>query len=181
MILFLGDSLTEGFVKQGLESWNRHLAPLGAENRGFWGDDCARLLSRIEKGLLDGLSPRLAVLKIGTNDIPWDPPREENSPIPERVVANVSKVVEAVRAKLPGAQILLLAIFPRGEEHDFSRELVPAVNRGLARLPGVRFADLGHLFFVDGVLPLSMLYDTLHLTPAAYERWAEALVPLISR
>lgn len=180
MILFLGDSITEGFVKQGLEHWNRHLAPLGAENRGFWGDDCGRLLKRIESGLLDGLAPRLTVLKIGTNDIPWDPPREGATEIPARVIARVTAVVDAVRAKLPGTQILLLAIFPRGEDHDVSRDLIPEVNRGLARIPGVRFADLGHLFWVDGVLPLTMLYDTLHLTPAAYERWAEALVPLIS-
>ena len=50
MILFLGDSITEGFTQEGLEAWNRLLVPLGAENRGFWGDDTDRMCRRIDGG-----------------------------------------------------------------------------------------------------------------------------------
>ena len=179
MILFLGDSITEGWKKEGQAHWDAHWAPRGAENRGHWGDDTDRLVRRIEGGLLDGLAPEQTVLLIGTNDIPWDPPRAPTSPIPARVVANVTRVVEAVRAKLPGTELILLGIFPRGEKQDFSRVLIPLVNAGLAQVPGVRFVDLGHVFLEGDTIPSALMPDTLHLSAAAYERWANALTKII--
>lgn len=178
-VLFLGDSITQGWRTVGAVPWAQHFAPLGAVNLGVWGDDTARLMSRIQNGALAGIAPRVTVLLIGTNDIPWDPPVQEASPIPALVIEAVARVVEAVRARLPHTLILLLAIFPRGEARDFSRVLIRAVNEGLARLPGVQFVDIGERFLEGDRIPAELMPDGLHLGAEAYRIWAEALVPLL--
>ena len=178
-LLFLGDSITDSWRKEGAESWARHFAPRRAANFGIWGDAAEHLLWRIENGELSGLSPHTTVILIGTNNIPWDPPEAEYSPIPGLVIQAVTQIVQAVRARLPATRIILLGIFPRGEARDFSRSLIELVNKGLALVPGVTFADLSHLFLEGDTIPARLMPDQLHLSAEAYRRWAEALIPIL--
>lgn len=179
-VLFLGDSITDGWRKDGAAEWARHFAPLSATNLGVWGDDSARVLARIAGGALEGLDPRVTVILIGTNDIPWDPPAAEAGPIPGRVIEAVTRVVVAVRERLPATLILLLGIFPRGETRDFSRVLIRQVNAGLARLPGVQFLDLGDRFLDGDSIGAGLMPDGLHLSAEAYRIWAEVLAPVLA-
>src|SRR5205814_7593769 len=64
-VLFLGDSLTEGFDH---EVWEQHIAPRGGLNAGIGGDRTDHLRWRLEHGNLDGPPPQGAVLLIVTND-----------------------------------------------------------------------------------------------------------------
>ena len=68
-IVFLGDSITEGWRGPGRRVWDRELAPLSSANLGIGGDGVGHLRWRALNGALDGVSPKVAVILIGTNDI----------------------------------------------------------------------------------------------------------------
>src|SRR5712691_1234785 len=53
-VLFLGDSLAEGF---DLEVWHRHMTPRGVLNAGVSGDRTEHLLWRLQHGNLTGPPP----------------------------------------------------------------------------------------------------------------------------
>lgn len=183
-VLFLGDSLTDGWRTTGIEPWNQHFAPLRAANFGLWGDAAENLLWRMERGELEDLTPRAAVLLIGTNNIPWDPPRTGTSAIPDEVVAAIAQVVGYACGRLPGTRLVLMGLFPRGTPQDFSRELIREVNAGLARLDDgdrVHFLDVGHRFLEGDVIPARLMPDLLHLSAEGYAAWAEELAPFLGK
>jgi lysophospholipase L1-like esterase len=77
--------------------------------------------------------------------------------------------------------VLLLAVFPRGERPGPQR----AKNAEASRLAASAFAnddhvvcrDIGDRFLdADGTLPKTAMPDFLHLSPAAYRAWADAIV-----
>ena len=67
-ILFLGDSITQGWAGAGKDVWAQKWAPLKAANFGIGGDRTEHVLWRLGHGNFDGLSPKLIVLMIGTNN-----------------------------------------------------------------------------------------------------------------
>src|ERR1700722_182629 len=74
-LLFLGDSITQNYERADSRSWlnyrpvwNHYFANLGAFNLGFSGDTTGNLLWRVQNGELEGLSPTVTVLLIGTNN-----------------------------------------------------------------------------------------------------------------
>lgn len=183
-VLFLGDSITDGWRRPGPNGgkavWDRELAPLRAANFGIGGDRTQHVLWRIEQGTLEGLRPRVVVLMIGTNNTGFE--RDGTTPrnTPAETVAGVSAIVTQLRRRLPEARVLLLAVFPRGERPDHPQRLqVNEINRGLAPLADgrhVTFLDLGPRFLaVDGTLPAAVMPDFLHPREEGYTRWAAAL------
>ncbi len=64
-VVFLGDSITEGWGGNGKSVWDKHYAPLGAYNYGIGGDTTQNVLWRIQNHELDGINPKVLVLKIG--------------------------------------------------------------------------------------------------------------------
>lgn len=174
-VVFLGDSITEGWLGTGKASWDRYFAPIRALNLGIGGDETQHILWRIDRGALDGISPKALVLLIGTNNIGNSGMNGTDS------AKGVRRVLDAVRAKLPSTRILLLAVFPRDENPGtpFRRE-VQTLNREIALLADgrdVRLIDYAGLFQKpDGTLPQSLFPDFLHLSPEAYEIWARELV-----
>ena len=183
-VLFLGDSITDGWRRPGPNGgkavWDRELAPLRAANFGIGGDRTQHVLWRIEQGTLEGLRPRVVVLMIGTNNTGFE--RDGTTPrnTPAETVAGVSAIVTQLRRRLPEARVLLLAVFPRGERPDHPQRLqVNEINRGLATLADgrhVTFLDLGPRFLAaDGTLPAAVMPDFLHPREEGYTRWAAAL------
>jgi hypothetical protein len=71
-VIFLGDSITQGWGDTGKEVWEKNYAPLGAVNYGIGGDSTRQVLYRLQNGLVEGLTPKLVVLKIGTNNLYGD-------------------------------------------------------------------------------------------------------------
>ena len=67
-LIFVGDSITEGFEDEGREVWADRYAKRRAANLGISGDRTEHVLWRLENGNLDGLQPKLAVVMIGTNN-----------------------------------------------------------------------------------------------------------------
>ncbi len=178
-VLFVGDSITEGWEWADGEHWKKDFAPLGAANFGIGGDTTQNLLWRLENGDVGALKPRVVVLLIGTNNLG----RENASPAD--VARGIEAVVTRLRAGFPEAKVILHGIFPC----DYSpkaevRQRVKDVNALLSRLDGlggqVVFRDIGSIFLEpDGSILPAVSNDGLHLTPEGYRRWASVLEPLV--
>lgn len=191
-LLFLGDSITQGWLGQGrnpfegdgLELWQARFAPRRAANFGIGSDRIEHLLWRLCHGELSGqLDPSVVVLMIGTNNLGLDPP--------EVIADGIATVVSEIRRRLPRSVILLMALTPRGlsptlsspPTHDRAHPDVAVVNRliaPLARLPRVGFIDFGSaLLDENGLVPRAHFPDYLHLSRSAYLAWAKAIEPFL--
>ncbi len=174
-VLFVGDSITQGWEGAGREIWEEFYGPRRAVNIGIGGDRTQHVLWRLENGNIDGLVPKVTVLMIGTNNSAAD-----RNTAPE-MVEGVRAVVDHLKTALPETKILLLGIFPRGREFNDQRGKILQVNQVLRKLHDgdrVVWLDIGHEFLDEtGALPESIMPDALHLSPAGYRIWAEAIEP----
>ena len=67
-LIFIGDSITAGWEGAGKDVWQKYYAKRNAVNLGIGGDQTQHVLWRLDHGNIDGISPKLAVLMIGTNN-----------------------------------------------------------------------------------------------------------------
>ena len=176
-VVFLGDSITQGWGGEGKAIWAKRYEPLGAVNYGIGGDSTRQVLWRIQRGEVDGLAPKLVVLKIGTNNLYSD----FNAGTNDEIADGITTIVTALRAKLPRTRILLLGILPR--QNDYFSNRVAAINANIARLDdgnAVRFLDVGAKFLdaPGKVKPTLFTGDKLHLVAAGYQIWADAMQTL---
>jgi lysophospholipase L1-like esterase len=192
-LVFLGDSITQNWEKAGetpetdfRSVWNRYYGKRHAMNMGVSGDTTGNVLWRIEHGELDGISPKLIVLLIGTNNTGrtrfW--PAQETT-------TGIRSIVESIHRRLPAAKVLLLAILPK-ESTPEKLAADAEVNRSLqttyANSDFVTFLDIGNVFIKDGKLDRSLFLDpqatppkpALHPSAIGQERMAAAMEPIIA-
>ncbi|WP_168371752.1 GDSL-type esterase/lipase family protein [Sphingomonas sp. Leaf357] len=175
-VVFVGDSITDWWRNDPQrEIFEDYFGRFRPYNIGIAGDETQHVLWRIDHGELDGLTPKLVVLMIGTNNL-----ANANRMGPAETADGVAAVVEAIRRKLPGARILLLGIFPRGNRSDDPLRLaVNATNTliaGLADRKTVFYLDVGPEFLApDGTLPGDLMPDYLHPNARGYQIWADAM------
>ena len=178
-VVFIGDSITQGWEGEGKAVWARYYAHRDAINLGIGGDRTQHVLWRLDHGNLDGLAPKAAVVMIGTNNSNG----EDNTP--GQIVEGVRAIVAKLRAKLPGTKILLVAIFPRSENYGVIRGKLAQINQVLRRAADgkdVFWVDFGGQFLDDdGTMPAALMPDYLHLSPAGYSIWAEAIEDQLSQ
>ena len=67
-VIFIGDSITQGWEGEGKEVWARYYTQRNAINLGIGGDRTQHVLWRLDNGNVDGLKPKAAVIMIGTNN-----------------------------------------------------------------------------------------------------------------
>ncbi len=177
-LVFLGDSITQGWEGAGKEAWAKHWDAYVPANFGIGGDRTEHVLWRLENGNYDGLKPKLTVLMIGTNNTGhrMDPATE--------TVAGVKAIVEKLRAKQPQMKVLVLAVFPRGEKADDPKRIrtneINSLLPALADNQQVYFLNLNQTFLQpEGSLSKEIMPDFLHLSPKGYHLWAEALAPKV--
>jgi lysophospholipase L1-like esterase len=177
-ILFLGDSITEGWNKAN-NVWTEHYGKLNPANFGIGGDRTEHLLWRIQNGELDGINPKVLVLLIGTNNI-----GEKGETIAKADI----KIIQEIHEKLPDTKVLVLGIFPRGADPENPitagwRDKIKRVNQELAKLDDgakTRYLDLNDIFVnADGIIRYSMMPDALHPTAKGYKLWADKMQPLL--
>lgn len=187
-LLFLGDSITEGWNGVA-ELWQQRYGVHQPANFGIGGDQTHHVIWRIEHGELANIAPKVVVLMIGTNNSGQQTGAE--------IAAANTKIIRLIREQLPQTKLLLLAIFPRdarpaqdGSISEAARAdaakrkaAIRAANAELAKLDdgeNVRFFDLGPKFLApDGSIPRAVMPDQLHLSPAGYQLWAEGMQPLL--
>lgn len=183
-LIFIGDSITHYWSNRGRAVWDRYYAPRNAVNMGFSGGKTGSVLWQIEQGEIDGISPKLAVLMIGTN----------NRNPAEETADGIKAVVQQLRAQLPDTKILILGIFPRGCYEDRGRPEVlesgmndlwatnQKVNQMVSKIADggmIHYLDIGSAFLNEGEVLRKYMPDFLHPNAAGYQVWAEAMEPTL--
>jgi lysophospholipase L1-like esterase len=172
-VIFLGDSITQGWEGAGKKAWAENFAPLKAVNLGIGGDRTGHVIWRITEGKeLEPIKPKAAVIMIGTNNM--------GSNSAEEIAGGVKAIVAELRKQKPEMKILLLGIFPRSPKAtDKVRDKIKATNAIVAKLDDgkhVFYKDIGEKFLEpDGSLDKKVMPDYLHLSPRGYAIWAEAI------
>jgi lysophospholipase L1-like esterase len=188
-ILFLGDSITQGWT-HAPQIWKDHYGKYNPANFGIGGDHTEHVLWRIDNGELDGISPRVVVLLIGTNNF------RQNSA--DEIAAADRKIVAEIHQKLPQTKVLVIGIFPRGADPTATndhrngdahgsvpavRAMIKQINNQLAALDDgktTRYLDVGPKFLnAKGEIPPELMKDALHPTESGYRIWADAMQPLL--
>lgn len=178
-VLFLGDSITAGWGR-AKDTWDAHYGKYDPANFGIGGDRTQHVLWRIANGELDGISPKVVVLMIGTNN--------SGAYSAEEIARADRKIVTEIHAKLPDTKVLLLGVFPRGADPKdpkvaATRAKLKAVNADIAKLDDgnkTRYLDIGDKFLdAEGNLPPDIMPDALHPNAKGYQIWADAMQPLL--
>ena len=177
-LIFIGDSITQGWEGPGKEAWANAYGKRNAVNLGIGGDRTQHVLWRLDNGNIEGIKPKLAVIMIGTNN--------SGSNTSEQIADGITAIVKKLREKLPETKILLLGIFPRGvDDADAKRKINAGANAIAAKLADgklVEYLDIGPKFLDDkNVLSKEVMPDLLHLTPAAYKIWADSIESHVAR
>jgi beta-glucosidase len=183
-MIFIGDSITHSWETKGKEVWDRYYAPRHAVNMGFSGGKTGSVLWQIEQGEIDGISPKLAVLMIGTN----------NRNRAEETADGIKAIVQQLRTRLPNTKILILAIFPRGCYEDrgspdvlesgmndlwAANQQVNEIVSKIADGATIHYLDIGPAFLNEGKVLRKYMPDFLHPNAEGYQIWAEAMEPTI--
>ena len=177
-IVFIGDSITQGWEGSGNKVFADSFAPWKTLNLGYGGDRTEHVIWRFANGELEGLKPKLAILMIGTNN---------NNRQPAETAAGIEKILTDFHAKCPDAKVLLCSILPRSAKpDDQKRKHNDEINKLISTLPAkmdfVTYKDMNALFLdKDGVLSKEVMPDLLHPHEKGYKIWADALVPEIKK
>lgn len=88
--------------------WNRTFTGWSVENLGFGWDRTENVLWRINQGELEGISPKLIIIKIGTNNTGINSADD--------IADGIAAVCVRIHEMQPRAKILLLGILTRRDE-----------------------------------------------------------------
>lgn len=168
--IFLGDSITEGWLYNGHKVWEQFYKTCNAFNYGIGGDRTEHVLWRIENGEFDNIQPSVIVLMIGTNNIHCNTATD--------IAKGIKVILNELQTKMNRSKILLLSVFPRGG--DIMDKNVAAINRIIQN-----YHDNSHVFYLDvtnsfehsrgKVVDELYIEDHLHLTEKGYEMWNKVM------
>ncbi|MFO0965154.1 MAG: GDSL-type esterase/lipase family protein [Gemmataceae bacterium] len=177
-LVFLGDSITQGWESTGAALFKTHYEPRKGANLGVGADMTQHALWRITKGgELKGLHPKVVVLMMGINNV-------ASGHSPAQINEGIAALIKAIQDHDATTRVLLVSTFPAGKEatHKF-RAPVKALNAllaGQANGDRVRFLDISAKF-VDAAGRLTDAYisDGIHLNAKGYKVWADAMNPTL--
>jgi len=185
-VIMMGNSITNNFDKpEYMPVWNEFFAPRNALNLGFSGYRTENILWNIENGELEGQSPKVLVLEIGTNNID-----EKNYPTRHtaaQLAGGIEAIVKLLRQKLPATKIIILRCFPGAyggpnpTSHRAILERASDIAAKLADGKDIFYCDVNHVFLnFDGSINKDLMPDYLHPSAAGARLWAQAMEPLLS-
>ncbi len=179
-LVLLGDSINHNWENQGKAAWEKYYAPRKAIGLGFSGDQTQHVLWRLNNGEMEGYTPKLVVLMIGTNNI------GHRNCTPRQTVEGIRAILETLGDKWPETKVLLLAVFPRGaDENDPLRKAVNEINEGLPALADgnrVTFMNINDKFLDENkVLSRDIMPDYLHPSKQGHFIWAETIEPFVKQ
>ena len=172
-VVFLGDSITQGWNTLAKDFPNLHVA-----NRGIGGDITSGVLYRLQADVLD-LNPSGIVLLIGTNDV-------GDGSTPEDVAANIRLILLAIKNFNPNLKVIVCKIMPTEDGKPGVEKIKQAnalVEQFVKTEPnfvmcdtfGIYLDEQGHQIAAD------FKPDHLHPVAAGYVAWKNALDPLIAQ
>ena len=168
--LFLGDSITEGFVLE------RYFPGRDFVNHGISGFSSAEVLDAIHAGWFKN-QPDVVFLCIGTNDLARDYDEAET-------LDNIRKLVDKIHEySLEGVIIYLISLFPTRHNPPRKNPLINRLNLEIHKLAWEENINYLHLnpFFKDenGQLRRELTNDGLHLNDEAYSIWKKLIDELL--
>lgn len=176
-VLFLGDSITDGWRNTGKSVWDHFFAPLKSANFGIGGDSTQHVIWRLRNGELEGIRPKVTVIMIGTNNGPDSA---------QDVALGIKTIITDIQQRLPTTRILLLGIFPRNEHPDPVRAKNEEINKLISAYANpqnpkrVVYLDIGEKFLTpQQVLSKDIMPDLLHPNIKGYQIWAEAIIDTV--
>ena len=177
-LLMIGDSITHWWDKAGKSVWDEYYGKRNAVNLAISGDRTEHVLWRLENGNIESISPRLAVLMIGTNNHMSSPPHY--------TADDIRLIVRLLRRRLPSTKVLVLGIFPRGgSDDDGARQINMKVNNFIRDLPDefkmVAYLNINKAFLNGRRLRQDLIPDGTHPNEKGYAAWAKAMEPTIAR
>ena len=189
--MLIGDSITHFWGgepdggrlgNRGREAWDGLFEGRRVLNLGFGWDRTQNVLKRIELGELDGLAPKAIVLHIGTNNLAAT--AQHRAETVEQIAEGITAVVARAQEKCPAAQVILMAVFPRGKgAANPERERISAINRRIAplgKMPRVTFLDITDVLLdPEDHVDTALMPDALHPNNKGYTMWARMLRPLL--
>jgi lysophospholipase L1-like esterase len=166
-VIFLGDSITEGWEGAGKTVWAENFTPLKAVNLGIGGDQTGHVIWRITEGKeLEPIKPKAAVIMIGTNNM--------GGHSAEQIAGGVKAIVEELRKQKPDMKILVLGIFPRSPKADDKvRDKIKEANSTISKLDDgkmVFYKDIGEKFEVSREGWLARQEDHARLSAPEHRR-----------
>lgn len=179
-IIFIGDSITEGWLGAGKEIWEKNYAPRNALNFGISGDKTQNVLWRLENMEVQTLKPKVAVILIGTDNL---------MNTSHDIADGVHAVIANTQETFPGVKIILVSIMPCERAHDTMMQADSIIKNN---------ADDSNVFYLN-LVPLmppvtttaadgstdtnwkGLSKDHLHPTIAGYKIWADAMEPLLTK
>jgi lysophospholipase L1-like esterase len=168
-LVFLGDSITQDWEHHGppdwvdfAPTWQRFYGDRNAINLGFTGDATSHLLWRIENGEVAGITPKVAVVLIGANNLGrlhWSA---------SDTVAGIDAIITQLHRRLPHTKLLLLGVLP-SERSPWVTEMTQTINAMLAARYGhasdVTYLDVGRVFMQGGRLNTDLFADPMQNPP----------------
>lgn len=177
-LLMIGDSITHGWEQHGW-IWHQYYGHRKAINLGFSGDRTEHVLWRLDHLPLDKISPKAAVVMIGTNNV------GHGSSSPKEAADGIKAIVEKLEKQYPEMKILVLNVFPRGNVPDDDlRKKVDEINNLLPELledkKNVTLLDINAVFLdKNKILSKDIMPDFLHPNQHGYKLWAKAMEPVL--
>lgn len=147
-------------------AWSNCFAGFKVTNLGFGWDRTENALWRVENGELDGIEPKVVVIKIGTNNTGLN--------TAEEIAAGIEAVCTRVHEKQPKAKVLLLGVLTRKDEKPQRPSITERTNKllleKLGDIPWLTVKDFGDLFRnADGTPNVKLFADGVHVNAAGYE------------
>ena len=170
-IIFIGDSITQGWVQGGKDVWEKHYAHRNALDFGVGADATQHTLWRLEHMDVASFRPKVAVLLIGTNN---------TRDTPEDIAAGVKAVLLKTQQTFPGVKVILMSILPNARASE-KMQAANAITKTFADDRTVYYLDLAVKMTPEGDSWKGLGPDKLHLTVEGYELWAAELDPLLAK
>ena len=171
-IVFIGAS---SIVRWNLPESFPELGPQ-AINRGFGGSMAADS-TRYAERIVIPYKPATVVFYAGDNDV-------EANHTPEQIAGDFTAFERKVHAALPATEIIFISIKPSVRRWPWIEQITSAnalVRQYCASHPHLSFVDIApKMLGADGKPRKELLLDDgLHMTPAGYRIWNDALRPLL--
>ncbi|MGC8830015.1 MAG: GDSL-type esterase/lipase family protein [Verrucomicrobiia bacterium] len=168
-LVFAGDSITQ--------RWNvgKYFPDYKVANRGISGDTTRQLRYRFKEDVIS-LKPTAIVLLIGTNDLGL-------GGNPEDAAENIAAILNQIKNELPNTTVIVCKVMPRqpqfSEKIKRLNELVDKLIEGNPKF--IRCDTYSIYADESGAAIKEEFPDMLHPNAKGYEKWKNALIPILEK
>nr|XP_027194416.1 platelet-activating factor acetylhydrolase IB subunit beta homolog [Dermatophagoides pteronyssinus] len=176
--IFLGDSITEGWLNNGKNVWKQYYSNRHVFNYGIGGDRTEHVLWRIENGELDGLNPKLIVFEIGY----WNIVMGDSS---VDIAEAIRIILEKLLKKFPNTKILLISVLPWDHKEDHMQKIdeINSIIKNNSDDSKIFYLDLAKYFRNESGQLIDEYYNekTMILSKKGYQIWHKIMKPMFEK